>query len=80
MANDGLLNFNNVSVVPGEHIERWAYDGNNQLQYYGYAEKGIETSETKWIISKFTYSSGLAVSKLIAKNVSWDGRASATYS
>ena len=79
MADDGLLNLRTVMVVPGEFIQNFAYDANNQLQYEGYAPQGTAISENHWVIRKYTYSSGLQQTTRIAKNVAWTDRASVTY-
>ena len=80
MADDGLINFRTVSVIPGNHIVNYAYDANSQVEYIGYAEQGVATSASKWVIRKFSYSSGLLQNERIAKNVAWDSRTTVSYS
>ena len=79
MADDGILNFRTVSVIPGEYIQNFAYDANHQMQYEGYAPQGTADDADKWTIRKYTYSSGQQETIRIAKNVSWDDKASVSY-
>jgi len=39
-----------------EFQERFAYDSNGRLEYYGQAEPGTTESEAKWRIEKTSYS------------------------
>lgn len=74
------LTYSPVSDYPNSLQRRSAYDGSNNLIYLGYAEQGVASSEAKWTIYKFTYSSGLETLKQTAVNAVWDDRASLTYS
>ena len=42
--------------MANEFQERWAYDPNGRLEYYGQSEPGTHESEEKWMIEKYSYS------------------------
>ena len=64
--------------VPSNLQQRVAYNASNQAEYVGFGARGLASSDTGWLIQKFTYSSGLVTLRQIAYD-SWDNRASATY-
>lgn len=80
MADDGLINFRVVATVPGDFKVRRAYNASNQVQYLGYAERGTDEADPRWVIKRYTYSSNLITEENIAKNVAWDDRTTSTYS
>lgn len=66
------------SAMPRVEI---AYDANQNAEYIGVTEKGFGTSDSNWVIVKFTYNSNQDVtSRTTATMVAWDDRLSATYS
>jgi hypothetical protein len=79
MADDGLLNYKQVSSIPGEHISNFAFNVSDELEYFAYAAKGTADDEAKWVIHKITYSGSLIETIRVAKNVAWDNRASVSY-
>ena len=42
--------------MANEFQERFAYDSNGRLEYYGQSEPGSLDSEEKWMIEKYEYS------------------------
>jgi len=66
--------------------ERFAYNNKNLLEYQGWAEPGLSTSEPVWLIVKYNYNNkNLLVSITFAKGNNnfdkvWDNRESYTYS
>lgn len=80
MTRGGVINYDTVTIVPGEFIVNRAYNASNQTEYMGYAPQGTATSTPQWVIRKYTYTSNLITSERIAKNVDWDNKATHTYS
>lgn len=71
--------------MENEYQERFAYDSNGRLEYYGLAEPGSLDSEEKWRIRKYSYSGIEETSRKYpsgsyANVYIWDNRASYTYS
>lgn len=57
------------------------YDGSNNILYAGIGKKGAATSANAWVIEKFTYLSGnITLVQTSPENVSWDDRATHSYS
>lgn len=54
------------------------YVGGDNPIYIGYAAKGTATSDSAWIIYKYTYSSDQVTARATAFGI-WDDRASLTY-
>lgn len=73
--SDGALKIN-PSANPTQQM-RMEYIGGN-LTYTGYAERGIASSATSWLLQKFTYTAGDLTLRQIAYD-SWDNRATASY-
>ena len=68
-----------------EFQERFAYDSNGRLEYYGQAEPGSLDSEAKWIIEKTSYSGINEIGKKYpsgsyANIFIWDDRETYEYS
>ncbi len=42
--------------MPNEFQERFAYDSNGRLEYYGQSEPGTREGEAKWMIERYSYS------------------------
>lgn len=42
--------------MANEFQERFAYDSNGRLEYYGQSEPGSKESGAKWMIEKYGYS------------------------
>ena len=42
--------------MANEFQERFTYDSNGRVEYYGQAEPGARESEEKWMIEKYLYS------------------------
>lgn len=66
-------------------ITKFAYNGSNQVEYIGRAQPGSATSEAKWQIKKYTYSSGLVTDIQFADGANdyvhiWDERTGLSYS
>lgn len=65
--------------MPLKMQERHEYDGSGQITYSGYAKPGIDTSDSYWMIFKYTWSDGNVTVKQVATGVAWDDRATVTY-
>ena len=61
--------------------EKFDYDSNNRIIYYGTAPQGNLTSQSTWTINNFTYDgSGNLINKQTAPiNSIWDNRTTLTY-
>ena len=71
--------------MTNEFQERFAYDSNGRLEYYGQSEPGSLESEAKWIIEKSSYSGINETGKTYpngsyANIFVWDDRESYSYS
>jgi len=80
MANNGIVNYETVTIVPGEFIVNRAYTASNQVEYFGYAERGVANSDPHWTIRKYTYTANLVTAERVAKNLAWDDRVTGSYS
>lgn len=77
--HEELVSSKRVTSIPNNQQTLLAYDADNNLQYVGFAPKGLATSSSGWLLYKLSYTSGNMTSKQIAYD-SWDNRASASYS
>lgn len=83
----GLLSLNDLRQYRGittttsvnDIQQRIAYNGSGDIEYVGYAKRGLGTSASEWIIYNFGYTGADLTSKTTALNVDWDGRAGHTY-
>jgi len=71
--------------MANEFQERFAYDSNGRLEYYGQSEPGTLENEEKWIIEKYEYSGIQERAKKYpngsyANVFVWDNRETYTYS
>ena len=71
--------------MENEFQERFAYDSNGRLEYYGQSEPGTLESESKWMIEKKEYSGMNETSKKYpngsyANIFVWDDRETYSYS
>lgn len=67
--------------IPLNMQERFDYSGRSDGQpvYIGYGAKGIATSDSGWLLFKYTYdASGFVTLKQVSYDA-WDDRATATY-
>ncbi len=71
--------------MANEFQERFAYDSNGRLEYYGQSEPGTKDNEAKWIIEKYSYSGINETGKRYPNGSNanifvWNNRASYSYS
>lgn len=76
--HENILGARRIMEIPSNLQMRVAYNASNQEEYIGYAGRGVASSESKWLLQKLTYTSGLITLRQIAYD-SWDNRATATY-
>lgn len=70
-----------VCIIPPNHIVNYAYNDDLRVEYMGHAVKGTSNTTEKWTIRKYTYTANKQVeTERMAYNVSWNDRATATYS
>ncbi len=60
-------------------IERYDYTSATTI-YVGVAPRGTDPSSTGWVITKYDLTDTSDATALIAEDVSWDDRATGTYS
>jgi len=75
-----LLNRETTTVVPNTVQTLFAYDGNGDLIYMGYAQRDTATSDEEgWLIKKFTYSGSDVISIQTSEIGAWDDRTDLDY-
>ena len=67
-----------VCDIPNDLQERHAYDGSNQVEYSGYAPRGLAEGTDGWMLHKYTWSGGNMTTKQVAFG-NWTNRASESY-
>lgn len=77
--HEELVAAKRVMCLPSNQQTLMAYDGSSNLQYVGYAPKGLATSSTNWLLYNMSYASSALVSKKVAYD-SWDNKSTASYS
>ena len=65
------------TIAPNNYQIQLAYNGSN-LEYVGYAERSVLTSEQGWIVFYLQYSGSDLISKKTGGGA-WDNRAALTY-
>ena len=75
---EGLLFAKRITEIPTNMQGRWEYDTDDNCIYAGYGARGLEESDTGWLLHKFTWASGNCTKREIGYN-SWDNRATAEY-
>lgn len=68
-----------ITEVPSNMQARWSYNASNQVEYAGFAAKGLAEGTDGWLLHKFTYSSNLPTKREIAYG-NWTNKASESYS
>jgi hypothetical protein len=76
---------NNSMATSTDYAEEFDYDGLGNLQYFGKADPGSNTSSSVWQIRKITYAGANMSSILFANgsnsfNSAWTDRANLSYS
>lgn len=77
--HEELVAAKRVMCLPSNQQTLMAYDGSSNLQYVGYAPKGLATSSTNWLLYNMSYASSALVSKKVAYD-SWDNKSTVLYS
>ena len=68
-----------ITEIPSNMQMRVAYDGSGNAEYVAFAPRGLASSDTGWMIQKFTYDgSNRATLRQIAYD-NWDNRTGASY-
>jgi len=75
---DPALDAKRVTDIPSNQQMRAEYSGND-LIYLGFADKGISSATSGWLLHKYTYdASGKAISRQISYD-SWKDKAITIY-
>jgi len=74
-----------LKTIGSRYISEMAYDGANNLIYFGQADPGTATSAAAWQVRSFTYVGANLTAVLYSNgsrafNAIWDNRASLSYS
>lgn len=67
-----------IVEIPNDLQNRYEYNASSQVEYAGYAPKGLASNADGWLLHKFTYTDSLVTLKQSAYG-NWDNRASETY-
>ena len=69
---DNLLSAQRFTDIPSNLQARYAYDASNNVEYAGFAPRGLATSIQGWLLHKYAYDgSNNLTSRLIAYDA-WD--------
>lgn len=80
-ANEFHFIFERSSLSRTPLIQRMAYDGDGKLVYYGLARKGSATTDSAWLIERYTYTGdNLTLTEMSDFNQVWDDRETISYS
>ena len=73
---DSKIGASRIIEIPSNLQARYAYNADSTVLYAGYAVRGLASSDTGWLLQKFTYDSMKVTLRQIAY-ASWDLRADA---
>lgn len=68
-----------ITEIPSDLQQRFAYNADLTVLYAGYNAKGKASSDTDWLLHKFTYDGNKQVTLRQSSYDSWDNRATASY-
>jgi YD repeat-containing protein len=72
-----------AQTIPADFHKEYAYDGDGNLEYEGWARPGTATSDAGWRVTKYAWTAGKKTSERVADRGAftqvWDDRASLDY-
>ena len=68
-----------ITEIPSNMKKRLAYNSNGDVEYVGYAPKGLSENADGWLLHKLTYDVNKNVTEVNIAYGSWTTRAGETY-